>query len=84
MKIVTKKSTYDKVMSMARTKPHKPLRPLFLLQILIRILSMFDLIPAKFTYEKHGMEKIGRKEPCLILIFSFRNAMALSRLPMAL
>ena len=68
MKIVTKKSTYDKVMSMARTKPHKPLRPLFLLQVLIRILSMFDLIPAKFTYEKHGMEKIGRKEPCLILM----------------
>ena len=55
-------------MSMARTKPHKPLRPLILLQILIRILSMFDLIPAKFTYEKHGMEKIGRKEPCLILM----------------
>ena len=55
-------------MSMARTKPHKPLRPLFLLQILIRILSMFDLIPAKFTYKSHGMEKIGRKEPCLILM----------------
>ena len=68
MKIVTKKSTYEKVMSMERTKPHRPLRPLFLLQIVIRILSMFDLIPAKFTYEKHGMEKIGKKEPCLILM----------------
>lgn len=39
-----------------------------MIQILIRILSMFDLIPAKFTYEKHGMEKIGKKEPCLILM----------------
>ena len=68
MKIVTKKSTYEKVMAMERTKPHRPLRPLFLLQIVIRILSMFDLIPAKFTYEKHGMEKIGKKEPCLILM----------------
>ena len=68
MKIVTKKSTYEKVMAMKRTKPRRPLRPLFLLQILIRILSMFDLIPAKFKYEKHGMEKIGKKEPCLILM----------------
>ena len=68
MKTVTKRSTYEKVMAMQRTKPRRPLRPLFLLQIVIRILSMFDLIPAKFTYEKHGMEKIGKKEPCLILM----------------
>lgn len=68
MKIVTKKSTYEKVMAMKRAKSRRPLRPLFLLQILIRILSMFDLIPAKFKYEKHGMEKIGKKEPCLILM----------------
>ena len=68
MKIVTKKSTYEKVMAMKRAKSRRPLRPLFLLQILIRILSMFDLIPAKFKYKKHGMEKIGRKEPCLILM----------------
>ena len=68
MKTVTKKSTYEKVMAMERTKHRKPLRPLFLLQIVVRILSMFDLIPAKFTYQKHGMEKIGKKEPCLILM----------------
>ena len=68
MKIVTRKSTYEKVMAMKRTKPHRPLRPLFLLRIVIRILSLFDLLPAKFTYEKHGMEKIGKKEPCLILM----------------
>ena len=68
MKTVIRRSTYEKVMAMPRTKHRKPLRPLFLLQILVRILSMFDLIPAKFTYEKHGMEKIGKKEPCLILM----------------
>jgi len=68
MKTFVKKSTYEKVMAMERTKRRKPMRPVFLIQILIRILSMFDLIPAKFTYEKHGMEKIGKKEPCLILM----------------
>ena len=68
MKTVTKKSTYEKVMGMQRTKHRKPLRPLFLIQILIRLLSFYDLLPTKFTYDKHGMEKIGKKEPCLILM----------------
>ena len=68
MKTFVKKSTYEKVMAMERTKHRKPLRPVFLIQILIRILSFFDLLPVKFTYQKHGMEKIGKKEPCLILM----------------
>ena len=68
MKTFVKKSTYEKVMAMERAKRRNPLRPVFLIQILIRFLSMFDLIPAKFTYKTHGMEKIGKKEPCLILM----------------
>ena len=68
MKTVVRNSTYEKVMAMERTKHRKPLRPVFLIQILIRILSMFDLIPVKFTYTTHGMEKVGKKEPCLILM----------------
>ena len=68
MKTVTKRSTYEKVAAMQRTRHRKPLRPLFLLQVLIRLLSFYDLLPTKFTYTTHGMEKIGRKEPCLILM----------------
>ena len=68
MKTFVKKSTYENVMAMERAKQRKPMRPVFLIQILIRLLSMFDLIPAKFTYQTHGMEKIGKKEPCLILM----------------
>jgi len=68
MKTVTKKSTYEKVMQMPRTKQRKPLRPLFLLQIVIRILSFFEILPLKLTVQKQGMEKIGKKEPCLILM----------------
>lgn len=68
MKTVVRNSTYEKVMAMERTKHRKPLRPVFLIQILIRILSMFDLIPVKFTYTTHGMEKVSKKEPCLILM----------------
>ena len=68
MKTFVKKSTYEKVMAMERTKHRKPLRPVFLIQILIRILSFFDLLAVKFSYTTHGMEKIGKKEPCLILM----------------
>ena len=68
MKTFKLRSTYEKVMEMKRTPHRKPLRPLFLLQILIRLLSFYDLLPTKFTYKTHGMEKIGKKEPCLILM----------------
>jgi len=68
MKTVTRKSTYEKVMGLKRTRHRNPMRPLFLIQILIRLLSFYDLLPTKFTYEKHGMEKIGKDEPCLILM----------------
>ena len=38
------------------------------LQTVIRVLSILDLWPVRFRYEKHGMEKIGKGEPCLILM----------------
>ena len=68
MKIKVKNRPYEKVVAIKPPKRRKPLRPLFLLQIVIRILAIFDLWPAKFTFKKHGMEKIGKKEPCLILM----------------
>ena len=68
MKIKTKRLSYDKVMALPRPKHRKPLRPMFLLQLVVRVLAIFDLLPTKFTYETHGMEKLGKKEPCLILM----------------
>ena len=68
MKITTKRLPYAKVMARKRPAHRKPLRPNFLLQTVIRILAIFDLAPTHFTYEKHGMEKIGKNEPCLILM----------------
>ena len=63
MDTTVRKSTYEKVMAMPRQKHRNPLRPLFLLQVLIRLLSFWDLLPTKFTYKTHGMEKIGKKNP---------------------
>ena len=67
MKIKTKRLSYDKVMALPRPKHRKPLRPMFLLQLVVRILAIFDLWPTRFTYTKEGMERISKKEPCLIL-----------------
>lgn len=68
MKIKTRILSYDEVMALPRPKHKKPLRPNRLLQLVIRILAVFDLVPVRFTYKKHGMEKIGKREPCLILM----------------
>ena len=53
---------------MPRTKHRNPLRPLFLLQIVVRILSFLELRPVKLTVRKYGMEKLDKREPCLILM----------------
>jgi len=68
MKIKTKRLSYEKVMALPRSKHRTPLRPLFLLQLVIRLLSILDLFPTKFTFQTHGMEQISKKEPCLILM----------------
>lgn len=68
MKIKTKRLPYSKVMALPRTAHRKPMKPNMLLQTVVRVLAEFDLLPTGFTYEKHGMEKIGKNEPCLILM----------------
>ena len=68
MKIKTKNRPYEQVAAIPRPPHRKPLKPLFLLQLVVRVLAIFDLLPTKFTYAAHGMERIGKKEPCLILM----------------
>ena len=68
MKIKTKTLSYAKVMALPRPKHRNPWKPLFLLQLVVRVLAILDLFPTKFTYKMDGMEKIGKREPCLILM----------------
>ena len=68
MKIKTKTLSYEEVMALPRNQHRKPMRPWFLLQLVVRILAVLDLFPTKFTYKTYGMEKIGKNEPCLILM----------------
>jgi len=82
MKIAVKRSTLEKAMARKRPKHKNPLRPNFLLALVIRILAIFDLLPTGFTYTWEDRDKLGRKEPCLILMnhSSFIDLKIISRI----
>ena len=68
MKIRTKKKSYEEVMSLTPQKHQKPRKQLFLLRVLLRLLSIPELLITGFRVKKIGMEKLGKKEPCLVLM----------------
>ena len=67
MKIKTVKKDYEKVAKLEPPRAKKPLKPNIFFRILILVLSVFS-IPRGFTFRKIGMEKLGKKEPCMILM----------------
>ncbi len=68
MNIRIKHLTYEQAAA-KQYPPHKmPRKPLFLLQAIIRLISIPALRGCKFSFTRSGMEKLGRKEPCLILM----------------
>ncbi len=68
MKIKTKKLPYSEVLKLKPKKHKKPLKPMFLLALIIRVISFFNLLGVKFTYKKIGMERLSKKESALILM----------------
>ncbi len=68
MKIRTAKRKYEDVMRLPAMKHHKPLRPNIFFRTLLLVLSAFDLRATHFQYEKKGMDKLRKDEPCLILM----------------
>ena len=81
MKIRTQKKSYDAVMALPKAKRHKPLRPNFLLQCVIRLASLPDLWATNFKFTEHDMDKI-KGQPCLILMnhSCFMDLMIMSRI----
>ncbi len=68
MKITKRNKSYAAVAALPRTKHKKPWKPLWLLHALIRLISIPDLLFARVRIHKIGMEKLGKKEACLILM----------------
>ena len=68
MKVKTKRMSYDEVMALPRPKHKKPKRPNIFFRTLLKFLSLPDLIATKFRSRRIGMDKLGKREPCLYLM----------------
>ncbi len=68
MKIKTAIMSYKKVLALPVPKRIKPKKPNPILTTLIRLISIPELAAVKFKNTNIGMEKLGKKEPCIILM----------------
>ena len=68
MKTTVKTMDYDKVMALPRPKHRKPTKPNIFWRVLIWLLTFIGMAGTRFRYETEGFEKIGKDEPCLILM----------------
>lgn len=68
MKIKTIKLPYSEVLKRKQKKLKKPVKVLFFWKLLIKIISVFDLWAVKFKCNKINIDKLNKKEPCLILM----------------
>lgn len=68
MKIKVKNKSYDEVIAIPPQKHKKPMKQRFFFRLLLRIVSIPGLLAVRFRVQKHGMERLGKKEPCLVLM----------------
>ena len=68
MKTSVKEMDYDLVAALPARAHVLPKKPNLFFRSLIRGLSAFGLLGTHFTYSMERMDKIGRGEPCLILM----------------
>ncbi len=68
MKTTVKKKSYSYALSRVSQDHKKPIKPFFVMQTLIRVLSFFTLLPLGFKSKKIGMEKVAKNQPCLYLM----------------
>lgn len=68
MKTVVKELPYEKVLELKPQKLRKPVRPGLFWRWLMRVLGKGELAATNFKANYIGMEKLGAREPCLILM----------------
>ncbi len=68
MKIKVKKMSYEGVLALPKEKVYKPIKQHWIFRTVLKILSYPDLFLTKFQCRKIGMEKLGKDEPCLVLM----------------
>ncbi len=65
---IKKGLSYKEILEKPEKKKKKPARPSLFFRTAVRVASIPDLLATKFKYTAVGMEKLGRKEPCFILM----------------
>ena len=68
MKTTVKELSYDKVKTLPLRKLEKPVKPAMFWRWLIKTLAKSDLKATHFKCNYIGMEKLSKKEPCLVLM----------------
>ena len=68
MKIKVKEMSYNQVLALPVKKHIKPRRPSILFRTVLKLLSLPELWATHFTWEKSGMERLDKGQPCLILM----------------
>lgn len=68
MKIKTAKMGYEEVLALPAWEHEKPIRQSLLFRMILLLLSVWDLWMTRFTYRTVGLEKLGKDEPCLVLM----------------
>lgn len=68
MKIKIKEKNYEDVLAMPVGIHLRPVRPMRFFRWLMKALSVSDLRATNFTHKEIGMERLGKNEPCLILM----------------
>ena len=68
MKTTVRQMDFDKVMALPRYAHKPPRKPGIFWRTLIRLLTVFGMAGTRFQYETEGFDRIGRDEPCLILM----------------
>ena len=68
MKIKTKEMSYEEVLKVKPYVRKKPLKQLPLFRWIVKAYASVDLLRVGFQAKMIGMEKLGKDEPCLILM----------------
>ncbi len=68
MKTTVRTKSYDWVMAQPKPKHKQPVTPNKFFRMLLRLISTPAMILRRVKFHKHGMEALGKNEPCLILM----------------
>jgi 1-acyl-sn-glycerol-3-phosphate acyltransferase len=68
MKIKVIEKSYEEVMALPQPKHEKPRRMGMFWRVLIKLLSATNLSRYHVKYQENGMERLGKDEPCLVLM----------------